>query len=80
MLCLTLPLRKKLSLSHAFRNRCVGFGYQGERFAHSAVFSRLNSITEGRSAVCCHARTFAVPLEPILDFACILGVDTPARN
>ena len=43
------------------------------------LFSRLNSDTKGCSAVCCHLRTFPIPLEPILEFACTLVLHTPVR-
>ena len=43
------------------------------------LFSRLNSDTKGRSAVCYHSRTFAIPLEPILESSCTLRFHTRVR-
>ena len=40
MLSLMIPSRKKLSTSHAFRDRRASFSCQGERFAHSPALEK----------------------------------------
>ena len=79
MLSSMLSSRTKLSTSHAIRDRRAGFSWQGERFTHSAALLQSDSDMKGCFAVCCHSRTFPIPLEIILESACTLGLHTPVR-